>query len=275
MGRDTTTAYATRLVTSTSLRGKLESPPARLLDAPESRVQLADTEALRPGRPPSLAIDYTRRVKVPPPSGMSDPAQRVRILHAHANHELQAVELFAHALLAYPDTPAAFRAGCVQIITDEQRHLRLYMDRLVALGSRFGTLPVTAHFWRRVDTFQTPLRFVCAMGMTFESANLDFALELARAAHAAGDRETAEVLKVVHQDEIRHVAFAWAWLKKWKRPEQSMWEAYIANTVAPMGPDRARGRDFDSPSRHAAGFSPEFVARLESTAPTRPGGASR
>jgi len=36
--------------------------------------------------------------------------------HALANHELQAIELFAWAVLAFPDTPIAFRRGLIAIL---------------------------------------------------------------------------------------------------------------------------------------------------------------
>ena len=123
---------------------------------------------------------------MPPIAGMRDPAQRVRILHALANHELQAIELFAWALLAFPDAPLAFRRGLVAILADEQRHLALYTERLAALGTGFGDQPVTGHFWNKLDHLADPLAFVCAMGLTFENANLDFAGDYARAAHACG-----------------------------------------------------------------------------------------
>src|SRR5439155_7886224 len=124
-----------------------------------------------PGRPPELAIVPGRRTRVPPIAGMRDPAQRARILHALANHELQAVELFAWALLAFPDAPLAFRRGLVAILGDEQRHFRLYEARLTAHATRFGDHPVTAHFWNKLDHLTGPLEFVCAMGLTFEAAN--------------------------------------------------------------------------------------------------------
>ena len=61
---------------------------------------------------------------------------------------------------------------------------------------------------------RTPLEFVCAIGLTFENANLDFAQEYAAAAREAGDDATAAVLDLVHDDETRHVAFAWTWFQR-------------------------------------------------------------
>ena len=99
---------------------------------------------------------------------MADPAQRVRILHGFANHELQAVELFAWAVLAFPDAPPEFRQGLWRILREEQRHTRMYMARLEAHGSRFGAFPVNAYFWGKVARLTTPSRFVCALSLTFE-----------------------------------------------------------------------------------------------------------
>ncbi len=264
-------AFAHELIHAEDLATKLRPPPADLTDErPGTPLRIE-----RPGRPMSLQIVERARVPVPPAAGMPDPAQRVRILHAFANHELQAAELFAWALLAFPETPRSFRQGCLKILADEQRHLRLYIDRVEALGARFGDHPVSAHFWNKARDIATPLAFVCTMGLTFESANLDFAREHIDAARAIGDDETAHALEIVHHDEVRHVAFAWKWLLRWKDPEQSAWDAYCANVTWPHGPDRARGKQFDALAREQAGLDEAFIAKLAKTQPTRPGGAGR
>lgn len=230
-----------------------------------------------PGRPPELAIVPARTpaAKVPPVAGMRDPAQRARILHALANHELQAVELFAWALLAFPDAPARFRRGLAAILGDEQRHMQLYVGRLEALGHRFGDFPVTGHFWNHLDQMKDPRGFVCVMGLTFENANLDFARDYARAARAAGDPDTARVLDQVHADEIRHVRFAWRWLETWRGRDRSGWHAYRETLRPPLGPARARGRTLCRESRRAAGLDDEFVDGLAALEGRRPGGAPR
>lgn len=263
--------YARRIVETDSLAEKLAPPPHRLDDDEPGPVVRID----RPGRPAGLTIAPARQVKVPPPQGMSDPAQRARIVHALANHELQAAELFAWALLAYPAAPPGFRRGLLAICADEQRHCRLYIDRLRELGGEFGDHPVTGHFWPKIAALTTPLEFVCTMGLTFENANLDFAPDYARRARVAGDDRLAATLDEVHRDEIRHVRFAWRWLAQLSGPENRPWDTYRANIAWPLGPARARGADFDRASRIAAGMDDDFIAELERTEPVRPSGAPR
>jgi len=154
--------FALRLLWADSLAGKLAPPPPDLVDTepgPASRVE-------EPARPAGLEIAPGGRARVPSVKGMHDPAQRARILHALANHELQAAELFAWALLALPAAPRDFRRGCLGILRDEQAHLRLYLERMQAHGTRLGDHPVSGHFWRTLRSVQTPLEFVATMGLT-------------------------------------------------------------------------------------------------------------
>ena len=261
--------YALGLLEAETLDGKLASPPPDLDLDDGGAPRLVDA----PRRPAALAPVPHRKVTVPPIAGMRDPAQRARILHALANHELQAIELFAWALLAFPAAPRPFRAGLVAILAEEQVHLRLYLERLAAHGVGFGDHPVTAHFWNKLPP-PTPLAFVCTMGLTFENANLDFAGAYAAAAREAGDEATAAVLDRVHADEIGHVRFAWVWLEK-LAPGADPWATYLANVEPPLGPARARGRDLDVDARRRAGLDDAFVAHLAAIAPRRPGGGAR
>ena len=268
----TARAYALQIVTSDTLDGKLVPPP-ELGDAAFADAG-APLRIAAPGRPARLQIVPGRQARVPPLAGMRDPSQRARILHALANHELQAIELFAWAVLAFPDTPIAFRRGLLAILADEQRHLGLYVERLAAHGTTFGDHPVTGHFWNKLDHLTGPCELVCAMNLTFENANLDFAGDYALAARAAGDEATAIALDQVHADEIRHVHFGWIWLRRLV-PETDAWSAYLAHVRPPLGPARARGARFDREARRRAGFDEAFIAALEASAPTRPSGQPR
>ena len=254
--------FALRVVTSEDLEEKLAPPAGGWAGLTDRRPGPA-LRLLRPGRPPGLAIVPAWRVKVPALAGMADPTQRARILHALANHELQAAELFAWALLAFPEAPGDFRRGLAAILGDEQRHTRMYAARCEALGVRFGELPVTGYFWGKVGSIRSPRDFVCAMSLTFENANLDHTADGAAAARRAGDEKTAAVIERVHRDEIEHVRFGWRWLGRLRDEGESMWEAYRASLTWPLRPAKARGASFHREGREAAGLDPEFIRRLE------------
>jgi len=251
--------FALGLLRATTLRDKLREPAPDLTDeAPGAPLDL-----VRPARPPGLAIRPLRRAEAPKPGALGDPAQRGRVLHAFANHELQAAELFAWALLAFPRQPAEWRRGALAILRDEQRHARLYVERMEAFGVRFGDLPVSGYFWNKRGHLRSPLRFVCAMCLTFEAANLDHTLEAAAIARCAGDEETAGVLERVHRDEQRHVAFGLRWLDAARAPGETRLAAYERSVRWPLRLALARGPRVHRAPRAAIGYDPPFLAALE------------
>jgi uncharacterized ferritin-like protein (DUF455 family) len=250
--------FALRVVTSADLDDKLRRPPAGLPDTdpgPPLRLEA-------PGRPPGLGIVHVHRAKVPKIEGMADPAQRVRIVHAFCHHELQAVELCAWALLAFPDAPAGFRKGLLGVLFDEQTHTRLYMERLTAMGASLGDFPVSAYFWNKTPGITSPAHFVSAMSLTFENANLDHAPTFGEAARAAGDEQLAALLDRIYEDEVHHVRFGWTWLQRLKGGDESMWDAWTSRLEHPLHAGRARGRAFRREGRRAAGLDDGFIERL-------------
>lgn len=249
---------AERVVTSPVLAVKLRSETAELTDhepGPARRIEA-------PARPDDLVIVPGRQVKVPGLGGMHDPFQRARILHALANHELQAAELFAWALLAFPDAPAEYRRGLASILDDEQRHTRMYIARIEALGHRFGEFPVTGYFWKKAPNILSPIDFVAAMSLTFENANLDHTVEYAAAARAAGDEKAALVIERIGRDEVEHVRFGWRWLNELKDVETDAWDAWRQHLAWPLRPSKARGARFHAEGRREAGLDEAFIERL-------------
>ena len=250
--------FALRIVESPGIGAKLAPPTEELQD----RAFNAAAPSW-PVRDQELEIVPARSAPVPKIRGWPDPRQRRRILHALANHELQAVELYAWALLRFQEAPGPFRRDLLRVLVEEQGHTRAYLRRLEAAGGRFGDHPVSGYFWRKTSVMDTPLRFVAAMSLTFENANLDHTLESRQAALAAGDRTAAELFAGIHGDEIGHVRFGWKWLARLKAPLQSMWSAYCRNLRPPLHPGRASGRCFHSQPRRQAGLDEEFIAHLE------------
>lgn len=249
-------AWAQGLLFGQSLDDKLR-PPGRWVDDPGPAIPLPSS----PGRPAAWAFSNARE-PFPSRSELADPVARGRMLHSFANHELLAIELFALTLLRMPDGPPAWRRGLAAIIVDEQRHLRLYLDRMSALGVAPGSVPVTRFLWDSVAASPTPADFNARMGLCFEQANLDHCVHFAAVLRQEGDLESAAVLDIVLADEIGHVRHAMSWLRKGKEPGQSDWDAFVARLSPPLSPRRARGAVLHREPRRAAGLDEDFIDRV-------------
>ncbi len=217
-----------------------------------------------PARAPGLEIAPKQaRLKMPSAKGFSDPVMRARALHTFANHELMALELMAWALRAWPEAPPAFRKGLGWLMVEEQRHLLLYVERLEALGVPFGSLPLNDHFWRLAPELTTPARWVCAMNLTLEQANLDHAPQYAAWFEQAGDHDSAALMAQIERDEVRHVAFGATWLPRLDpHPTRTLFERFEANLTGLNTPGRARGKQLNEAARRAAGLDDDFIVAM-------------
>ncbi len=254
--------FAERILFADTLEGKFYRPPQGL-DGLTDRAPGTPRKWSEPGRPDELEIAARdARLKFPHPDNFGDPAMAVRALHTFANHELMAIEMMAWALLAYPDAPSAFRAGLVRLIADEQRHLQLYTNRIQELGARFGDLPVNDHFLRCAPALTSPLKWVCAMNLTFEQANLDHAPYFGDHFRRHGDLTSAEILDIIYEDEIHHVGFGARWLSRYRSDDETSFEAYVSNLTFHNDAIRARGESFDIRARRRAGLDDAFICGM-------------
>ena len=234
------------------LNFNLEGQWGEVLDSPGREG------VLKPGRRASSAFPKHAEI-------MKHQHARGRLLHYFANHELLAIETMAYVLLRFPEAPESFRKGVFRILQEEQSHFSSYLERMNDYGVEFGSVPLNLYFWNTLKTISSPLDFVTRMSLTFEQANLDFALEYAELfEREIDDPKTAAILRVVHDEEIRHVEHGWKWFQAWRDPaKNSDFEAYRAALPFPMSPRRARGAKlFAAESRRKAGMSESFIEEI-------------
>jgi len=217
----------------------------------------------RPARDPELEM-HAGAESLPRPGELVSPEARARCLARFANHELMAVEFFAWALLRWPDLPTELRSGFFSVLAEEQLHCRLYLGRLRALGSALSDHQLSDYFWKHAPAIAAsphgPRAFLCAMGLTFEQANLDFTLTYRDGFRNAGDEASAEICQRIHDDEIGHVRMAARWLRALAPEGLDEIEAYQEAVPYPLAAARAKGRRFDEAARRRAGLSGEFIA---------------
>jgi uncharacterized ferritin-like protein (DUF455 family) len=175
----------------------------------------------------------------------------------------------AWALLAFPETPREFRAGLARIALDEVRHMGLYVKQIERLGHRVGSFTVRDWFWERIPACETPASFVAAMGLGFESANLEHAASFAARFREAGDEEAASVQDVVGREEVAHVRFGAAWFARFTGGLE--FASWCAALPPPLSPMVMRGRPLRVDARLLAGFPPAFIDELDAWQPVSPG----
>jgi uncharacterized ferritin-like protein (DUF455 family) len=261
-------AFAEAVLFSADLQTKLSAPESFTDREPGSAL----TGVQAPGRPRVMPLVAARAIPAAPtPHSIQNDRVRGGALHTFANHELQALELMALALLRFPDAPAGFRMGLAHIIRDEQRHFRLYQARAEHWGVELGDVGVGHFFWNTVADLRDVGSFLAALSLTYEQANLDFAAYWKPAFAAVDDLVSAEVLQVVADDETEHVAHGVRWFERLMGG--SDFELYKRTLAAPLTPGRAKGPVFNREARLRAGLSPAFVDEVEIHPLTRGGAA--
>ncbi len=215
-----------------------------------------------PGRPPELRVV----ARAPKLRRLASPRNRAHVLATFLHHELQAAELMAWAILAFPDAPRELREGLVRVAMDEVRHMAMYEAHLRALGYAVGDFPVRDWFWERVPACADVVAFLAVMGLGFEAGNLEHAPRFAARFRDAGDEEGARVQEQVAREEVPHVRFAARWFRELAGP--LTFEAWRRALPAPLSPMVLRGRPLDREARARAGMDDAFLDALDAWEPT-------
>lgn len=252
--------YARQILEGGTLEDKLLSSSGIILEAKLEDYELPQN----PGRIKRFEFN-NEQVKFPRNTSFHLEEKRGLALHFFANHELLAIEMMAAALLMYPDTTdeiIRMKKGLIKTINDEQKHLKLYLNRMKDFGIELGEFPLNDFFWRSMEKLKTPSQFYAAMALTFESANLDFAQFYEASFKAVEDDKTANIMRIVLEDEISHVALGAHWLNVW-RGNKDLWNYYKENLPGVMTPARSKGIHFDRETRIKAGLDEQFVNELD------------
>lgn len=261
--------FAEQILFSDSLDLKLTSPSGftHASTAASTRVFQTPLFPMRPkglelGRP-KTGLPSHQKQNFPSRSSLATERARGLVLHFFANHELLALELMAVALLKWPDAAEGFRMGLIRTMQEEQSHMRLYLQRMRELGVEFGETRLNSFFWDCLKDLQSPAEFAAAMAMTFEQANIDFALHYEKIFAEEGDATSATVMRQVREEEIGHVKHGVVWFERWRPKAESLFREWQNHLTFPMTPARAKGLTFDREGRLRAGLPAEFIDELE------------
>lgn len=218
----------------------------------------------RPGRPAKPEL-------VPPKAtekrSLHTLPGRIAMLHALAHIELNAVDLALDivARFASEPVPHSFFDGWMRVAFEEAKHFRMVRDRLRALGADYGDMPAHDGLWQAAHSTRNDLTArLAVVPLILEARGLDVTPSLQEKMRETGDIDSADVLKVIYDDEKGHVAIGAKWFRflcaREKKDPAATFKALVRANFR-----GALKAPFNDIARAEAGLTPCFYRSLTST----------
>ncbi len=212
---DTVSEEAVSILTTTDAEEKAMRAVAfgqTWLDAPTLPVEprAMPERPARPDKPELLAPGKVPRRKIN--RGVKG---RIALLHALAHIELNAIDLACDIIARFAhtnDLPMDFTRDWIAVAADEAKHFRLLNARLCDFEATYGDLPAHDGLWEAAEnTAEDIMARLAVVPLVLEARGLDVTPIMIEKLRAAEDDESADILEIIHRDEITHVAAGQRW----------------------------------------------------------------
>ena len=170
----------------------------------------------RPARPDTTALLLPSKM---PKRSAKGPSGRSALLHAIAHIELNAIDLawdmiarFAAEVERVSGMANGFVRDWLKVAREEASHFNFLCQRLEAYGASYGALPAHDGLWDAAfATRHDLIGRLSVVPMVLEARGLDVTPAMIERFSAAGDSESADVLRVILDEEIGHVQIGTNW----------------------------------------------------------------
>ncbi|WP_349743578.1 ferritin-like domain-containing protein [Roseateles cavernae] len=230
-------------------------------DLPLDRVRAFSRPDGLPGRPERPQLVPT--LQVPKRSPFTTEG-RAALLHAIAHIEFNAINLALDAVWRFAGMPREFYLDWLKVAAEEALHFTLLHEHLQGLGRRYGDFDAHDGLWTMAErTAGDVLARMALVPRTLEARGLDATPPLQAKLARAGDSRAVEILNIILRDEIGHVEIGNRWYRQLCRERGLDPVALYPDLVRQYEAPRLRP-PFNLSARHAAGFSAEELAYLQS-----------
>ncbi|MGB0719288.1 MAG: ferritin-like domain-containing protein [Bdellovibrionales bacterium] len=239
----------------------------------------------RPARPDTPALLMPR--DMPKRAKAGSKRAKIALLHALAHIELNAVDLAWDLLSRFAPQnasgstvassvetsaqssfvlPHEFYDDWVKVADDEAKHHLMLEERLNDLGATYGDLPAHDGLWEAsVKTAHDFAARLAIVPMVLEARGLDVTPNMIAAMDTHGDTKTAEILQIIHDDEVTHVSAGTRWFKAWCAHHgldaQEHWQHLVRTYFNGL-----LKSPFNHPSRYEAGMIRDWYEPLSDLA---------
>lgn len=213
-----------------------------------------------PGRPDQPELVHPRQVKQ---RSLATEEGRKVLLHSFAHIEFNAINLALDAAYRFRDMPDDFVTDWLSVAAEEAKHFKLIDDYLMDLGSSYGAFKAHNGLWDMVcRTRHNVLHRMALVPRVMEARGLDVTPGMMEKFRQIKDLRSVDILQVIYQEEIGHVAIGNRWFhyccKQQQVDSQETFKALIGEYFA----GKLRG-PFNHEARLAAGFEEYELTAIE------------
>ena len=195
---------------------------------------------------------------------------RCALLHAVAHIEFNAIDLAADMICRFGFDPvipdekrAEFVDDWIRVTDDEARHFGLIRTRLKELGQDYGHYPAHNGLWEAaVSTKDNIAARLAIAPMVLEARGLDVTPNMIEKFNHFGDLESAEILTIIYEDEIDHVATGAKWFHFVAEQQNSNPETLFKTLVATYFKGALKP-PFNHKARNKAGMPERYYVETE------------
>ena len=212
-----------------------------------------------PGRPPRPRLVNPRNV---PKRGFKSRQGLVKLAHAIAHIEFNAINLALDAVYRFRDMPRDYYTDWLQIAAEESRHFLLLQQYLQDNDASYGDYDAHNGLWEMaLKTDHDVMVRMALVPRVLEARGLDVTPGMILRLEEVGEQSLVDILQVIHKEEIGHVRVGTRWFnyicqQRGLSPRSVFIELlreYMSGGI--QGP-------FDEVSRMEAGFTDEEMQHL-------------
>ena len=158
-------------------------------------------------------------------------------------------------MLRFQDMPKQYYKDWMQVAFEEAQHFNMLRERLQKLGCDYGDFDAHNGLWEMaMKTRGSVIARMALVPRVLEARGLDVTPGMIKRLENQGDLETVEILKIIFEQEIGHVAIGSRWFKYACEQENLDPENTFRNLLNAYMSGELRG-PFELEARKKAGFS--------------------
>jgi uncharacterized ferritin-like protein (DUF455 family) len=139
---------------------------------------------------------------------------RAALVHAITHIEFNAINLALDAMYRFRDMPRQYYLDWLSVAADEARHYQLLSTRLRSMGFSYGDFPAHNGLWEMAQrTADDCMERMALVPRVLEARGLDVTPGMIERLKATGDEETVRILKIILEEEVRHVEIGSHWFR--------------------------------------------------------------